>query len=48
MPHPYHLAGGLNLFEFSMPYLAEKILDMLYNILEQTSEAAELIEDPEF
>ena len=42
VPHPYHLAGGLNLFEFSMPYLAEKLLDMLYNILEQTVEQEEL------
>jgi len=48
VPHPYHLAGGLNLFEFSMPYLAEKVLDMLYNILEQSAEKEDLEEDQEF
>ncbi|CDW72256.1 serine threonine-protein phosphatase [Stylonychia lemnae] len=50
VPHPYHLAGGLNLFEFSMPYLSEKILDMLYNILEQGAEPEELeeINDEDF
>jgi len=40
--HPYHLAGDLNLFEFSMPYLAEKVVDMLYNILEQGVEPEDL------
>ena len=33
--HPYHLPGGLNLFQFSMPYIADKVVDMLYNILKQ-------------
>lgn len=42
MTHPYHLAGDLNLFEFSMPYLAEKVVDMLYNILEQGVEPEDL------
>lgn len=47
VPHPYHLAGGLNLFEFSMPYLAEKVLDMLYNILEQMADPEDLVEEQE-
>lgn len=38
MPHPYFLPGGLNLFQFSMPYLAEKVIDMLYNIIRKGDE----------
>lgn len=45
MAHPYHLAGGMNLFDFSMPYLAEKVLDMLFNILEQIADPEDLEED---
>jgi serine/threonine-protein phosphatase 2B catalytic subunit len=33
MPHPFFLPGGLNLFQFSVPYLAEKVIDLLYSIL---------------
>ena len=33
VPHPYHLPGGINLFSFSMPYLADKVLDMLHHML---------------
>lgn len=36
--HPYHLPGNLNLFQFSMPYLAEKVIDMLYNVLAQVTD----------
>lgn len=35
VPHPYHLPGGINLFQFSMPYLANKVLDMFYYILKK-------------
>ena len=38
VPHPYHLPGGINLFQFSMPYLADKVLDMLFHILKNVSE----------
>ena len=46
MPHPYHLPGGLNLFQFSMPYLAEKIIDMLYNIIKHGEEKKDEHDDP--
>lgn len=39
VPHPYHLPGNLNLFQFSMPFVAEKVIDMLYNILSKCSDA---------
>eukprot|EP00347_Sterkiella_histriomuscorum_P020975 403335741 len=38
VPHPYHLPGGINLFQFSMPYLADKVLDMLLHILKKGDE----------
>lgn len=38
VPHPYHLPGGINLFQFSMPYLADKVLDMLFHILKKTGD----------
>jgi serine/threonine-protein phosphatase 2B catalytic subunit len=37
VPHPYHLPGNLNLFQFSMPYVAEKVMDMLFNILSRVT-----------
>lgn len=36
---PYHLPDGLDLFSWSMPFLAEKITGMLYHILKQCSDA---------
>jgi hypothetical protein len=33
--HPYHLPGNINLFQFSFPYLAEKVVEMLYNVVRQ-------------
>jgi len=36
---PYVLPEGLNLFSWSMPFLAEKITGMLYSILKQCSPA---------
>ena len=33
VPHAYFLPGNLNLFQFSMPYMAEKCMEMLYNVL---------------
>ena len=31
--HPFHLPGDIDLFTWSMPFLAEKITDMLFNII---------------
>ena len=42
--HPYHLPQYLNLFQFSIPYLSEKVLDMIYNMIMQGNEE-ELAED---
>jgi serine/threonine-protein phosphatase 2B catalytic subunit len=33
--HPFHLPGDIDLFTWSMPFLAEKITDMLFNIVGQ-------------
>jgi hypothetical protein len=35
------LPGNLNLFQFSVPYLAEKVLDMYYSIIKKGSECKE-------
>jgi serine/threonine-protein phosphatase 2B catalytic subunit len=35
---PYHLPDGLDLFSWSIPFLAEKITGMLYQILKQCSD----------
>lgn len=43
--HPYFLPGGLNLFQFSVPYLAEKVMDLLYTMLTQVTEVED--KDPE-
>lgn len=45
VPHPYHLPGGINLFQFSMPYLADKVLDMLFHILKKGDIPVNEIED---
>ena len=31
--HPFHLPGDIDLFTWSMPFLAEKITEMLYSIV---------------
>lgn len=36
--HPFHLPGDIDLFTWSMPFLAEKITDMLFNIIGKDSE----------
>ena len=36
---PYQLPEGLDLFSWSLPFLAEKVTSMLYNILKQCTPA---------
>jgi serine/threonine-protein phosphatase 2B catalytic subunit len=31
--HPYHLPHNMDLFSFSIPYLAEQVSGMLYNLV---------------
>lgn len=45
VPHPYHLPGGINLFQFSMPYLADKVLDILFHILKRGNESEQEVND---
>ena len=33
MDHPYHLPHNMDLFSFSIPYLAEQVSGMLYNLV---------------
>lgn len=33
MEHPFHLPGDIDLFTWSVPFLADKVLEMLYSIV---------------
>ena len=36
--HPFHLPGNIDLFTWSLPFLAEKISEMLFNIVGKNNE----------
>jgi serine/threonine-protein phosphatase 2B catalytic subunit len=36
--HPFHLPQDIDLFSWSMPFLAEKITDMLFNIISKNDD----------
>ena len=40
--HPYYLPDQLDVFSWSMPFLAEKVLALMTNILKQTADEADL------
>lgn len=45
--HPYHLPDDLNIFSWSLPFLAEKVLSMLNTIIKKCTSDGEDEEDKE-
>lgn len=37
MEHPFHLPGDIDLFTWSIPFLADKVADMLFSIVGRNS-----------
>lgn len=42
---PYRLPDGLNVFSWSLPFLAEKVSSMLYTIVKKCSDVGDEQED---